>query len=601
MTGLDKAPIDSANGRRSEARFLAKSVSRGIAIGRVVCLHGTNRQYFRIDVPGSGVENEVARLRFAFASAIRRLSRLSESTDKKNTNAGHGIFEAHRAILADPGLQGKIEEKIREERVNAEWAVKLVSDEYFARFKAIPDEHFRDRLVDLEDVVERVLVGLGSGDRESLRLEPGSIIAAKDLRPSTIIELQWQQPAALITEHGGWTSHTFILARELNIPAVTGLKKILRRLNTGDTAVVDGYTGEVIINPSAETLAAYRESDQQPRPERQRFPRFSSPIKTLDGRSVTVRANADLPDTYGKAKALGAQGIGLFRSEFLFNRYNGFPSERRQLVAYRRLARACGDDGVKIRTFDIGAGQLLDRNEDRERNPALGLRAIRLGLVNREQLRVQLRAILRASFGLAVDIIIPMVTELGEILEVKKMLAEETENLTESQMAHGTPRLGAMIEVPSAVFIVEELLAECDFLCLGTNDLVQYLLAVDRDNENVAGWFRTLHPAVLRALKTVIDAGSRAGKPVIVCGEMAGSPFYVPILIGLGATELSMNINSLSRIASVIAGIAYEEAADLVARCSRLSTVDEIEREVRAHFSANWHHLYPELGVAQAA
>src|SRR5690606_11364030 len=178
--------------------------------------------------------------------------------------------------------------------------------------------------------------------------------------------------------------------RELNIPAVTGLKKILRRLNTGDTAVADGYTGEVIINPSAETLVAYRESDQQPRPERQRFPRFSSPVKTLDGRSVTIRANADLPDTYGKAKALGAQGIGLFRSEFLFNRYNRFPSERRQLVAYRRLARACGEDGVKIRTFDIGAGQLLDRNEDRERNPALGLRAIRLGLVNREQLRVQL-------------------------------------------------------------------------------------------------------------------------------------------------------------------------------------------------------------------
>jgi phosphoenolpyruvate-protein phosphotransferase (PTS system enzyme I) len=504
-------------------------------------------------------------------------------------------------MLSDPGLKEKIAQTIREEMVNAEWAVKLVSDEYFARFKAIPDEHFRDRVVDLEDVVERILIGLGAGPHFSIRLESGSIIAAKDLRPSTIIELHRQRPAALITEHGGWTSHTFILARELNIPAVTGLKKILRRLNTGDQVVVDGYAGEVIIHPTANTIEKYQQTRREPPAGLGPFPKFSSPVKTLDGRAITLRANADLPDTYDRAKALGAQGIGLFRSEFLFNRYNGFPSERQQVVAYRRLARACGEDGVKIRTFDIGAGQLLDRNEDRERNPALGLRAIRLGLNNREQLRVQLRSILRASSGFSVDIIIPMVTELGEMRHVRRIMKEESRDLEECGKAFGSPRLGAMIEVPAAVMIVDELLSECDFLCLGTNDLVQYLLAVDRDNENVAGWFRTLHPAVIRAVKEVLDAGKRSGKSIVVCGEMAGSPFYVPILIGLGATELSMNINSLSRIASVISSIAYEEAAELVKEIRGLPTVDEVEETVRARFTERWHHLYPEMSAARAA
>ncbi|HSI88756.1 MAG TPA: phosphoenolpyruvate--protein phosphotransferase [Pyrinomonadaceae bacterium] len=601
MSGLDRTPDENANGRRSEVRFQAKSVSRGVANGRVVCIHGANRQYFRIDLPPDGVAPEIERLNAAFNSAQRRLAQLTRAESNRNVAASQSIFETHRLMLSDPGLQSKIEEAIRDENVNAEWAVKLVSDKYFARFKAIPDEHFRDRLVDLEDVVERILVGLGGGPRLSIRLEPGSIIAAKDLRPSTIIELHRQKPAALITEHGGWTSHTFILARELGIPAVTGLKKILRRLNTGDEAIVDGYTGEVFIHPAESTRAKYLRSGKPPSVELPRFPKFSSPVKTLDGRKVTLRANADLPDTYDRAKALGAEGIGLFRSEFLFNRYNGFPSERQQLVAYRRLAKACGDDGVKIRTFDIGAGQLLDRNEDRERNPALGLRAIRLGLSNREQLHTQIRSILRASTGLSVDIIIPMVTEIGELRQIRSIIAEERKALEECGRAFGTPRLGAMIEVPAAVMIVDELLHECDFLCLGTNDLVQYLLAVDRDNENVAGWFRTLHPAVLRAVKLVLDAAKRADKPVVVCGEMAGSPFYVPILIGLGATELSMNINSLSRIASVISSIAYEEAAELVRELWALPTVDEIETVVRARFTERWHHLYPEMTTARAA
>jgi phosphoenolpyruvate-protein phosphotransferase (PTS system enzyme I) len=600
MSVLERSTSESVDPSQGEARLHAKSVSRGIAIGPVVCLHGTNRQYFKIDLPPGGVDAELERLETAFRSALRRLKKLTAEKNDLNA-ASQGIFETHRLMLSDPGLKEKIAQTIREEMVNAEWAVKLVSDEYFARFKAIPDEHFRDRVVDLEDVVERILIGLGAGPHFSIRLESGSIIAAKDLRPSTIIELHRQRPAALITEHGGWTSHTFILARELNIPAVTGLKKILRRLNTGDQVVVDGYAGEVIINPSANTIEKYQQTRREPPAGLGPFPKFSSPVKTLDGRAITLRANADLPDTYDRAKALGAQGIGLFRSEFLFNRYNGFPSERQQVVAYRRLARACGEDGVKIRTFDIGAGQLLDRNEDRERNPALGLRAIRLGINNREQLRVQLRSILRASSGFSVDIIIPMVTELGEMRHVRRIMEEESRDLEECGKAFGSPRLGAMIEVPAAVMIVDELLSECDFLCLGTNDLVQYLLAVDRDNENVAGWFRTLHPAVLRAVKAVLDAGKRSGKSIVVCGEMAGSPFYVPILIGLGATELSMNINSLSRIASVISSIAYEEAAELVKEIRGLPTVDEVEETVRSRFTERWHHLYPEMSAARAA
>ncbi|HEV8590792.1 MAG TPA: putative PEP-binding protein, partial [Pyrinomonadaceae bacterium] len=305
------------------------------------------------------------------------------------------------------------------------------------------------------------------------------------------------------------------------------------------------------------------------------------------------RANLDIPSVYKKAKALGARGIGLYRSEFLFNQFKGFPTENEQAAAYSEIADFAGPDGVKIRTFDLNAEQLYGEAAAREKNPALGLRAVRLSFSHLKEFRTQLRALLRASFDRNIDIVVPMISGVDELRHVREIIDSERESLTRKGVTTGNPRLGAMIEVPSALFLANELAEESDFISLGTNDLVQYLLAADRDNESVADWFRTLHPAVIRALRQVATASTQAGKPLIVCGEMAGSPFYLPLLIGLGVSELSMNMNSISRIRRMIAGIAYEECVSLAKEALTFRTADDIEHCMFQHIRTKWSHLFP--------
>jgi phosphotransferase system enzyme I (PtsI) len=285
-------------------------------------------------------------------------------------------------------------------------------------------------------------------------------------------------------------------------------------------------------------------------------------------------------------------GVGLLRSEYTFNRFRGIPSEDEQFEAYHRIAVLAGEDGVRIRTFDFGSEELSDEGSPKQKNPALGLRAIRLSLDHEPQFREQIRALLRASYGTKIDIILPMISDVSEVRQVKALIADERDRLTVSNSLIGDPRIGVMIEVPSAVFMIEELLDEAETVSLGTNDLVQYLLAVDRDNESVADWFRTLSPAVIKAVRTVLEGCSKRGVPCVVCGEMAGSPYYVPILIGLGATELSMNPKSIARIRSLIAGIAYEETVGLVRRIEKCKTASEIEELNREFVDANWSHLF---------
>lgn len=579
----------------SEIRLKARAVSRGISIGRIVCLHGLSRQFYRVAIDPSEVESEVRRLRKAVATAKRQLIQLANRKSGRIAESGPGIFDAHRLLIEDPQLQQKFENEIAERHVNAEWAIKHVTDGYIAKYKAIPDEHLRDRYIDIDDVSERILVALGGGRHAKLPYASDSVIAAKELTPSTLVELADALPRAIVTENGGWTSHTFILAREMSRPAVTGVKKILRRVKTGDQVIVDGYNGLVILHPSAETLSQYSaeaarfdgRADVEDRDT-------GDALKTLDGRGVRILANSDTAPAYLKAKNLGARGIGLYRSEFLFNRFHGFPSENEQTQAYRSIANAAGEDGVKIRTFDIGADQLLDQNAAREKNPALGLRAIRLGLGYKRTLRTQLRALLRASHGANLDIVIPMVSGLSEIRSVREIIVRESSALRSKGIDIGSPRVGAMIEIPAAVMMIDELMDEADFVCLGTNDLIQYLVAADRDNESVSGWYRTLHPAVLRAVGKVLKAAAHAGKSAIVCGEMAGSPYYVPVLIGLGATELSMNVHSVPKVRRIVSGIAAEEARALVAEIEPCRTVEEVEQIVADRISRNWAHLFPQ-------
>ncbi len=574
---------------KNEIRINARAVSRGIAVGRIICLHGRRRQFYKVTIETSKIEREVRRFRAAARLAVRQLKKITlNRTDKTKAN----IFDAHLLILEDKSLHTKIEVSINEKKINAEWAVKIVTDDYIAQYKNFADEYLRERYIDLEDVAERLLTALGGGGKSTQRLEKNSILVAKEVRPSTLIELVESQPLAIITENGGWTSHTFILAREMNLPAVTGLKRILRRVKNGDEVIVDGFDGQIILHPLREIKEQYeikavafqKDDDDEI---------TKGKLQTLDGHEIKIRANLDLPKGYAEAKRFGAQGIGLYRSEFLFNQFKGFPSESEQIKAYRKIAESAGEEGVRIRTFDLSVEQLTDETEEREKNPALGLRAVRLSLSHLKEFRVQIRAILQAAAGNNISVVLPMISDIAEIRRVKKLIESEKDKLKKRKIAFGNPLLGAMIEVPAAVLTIDEIAAEVGFLCLGTNDLVQYLLAVDRDNETVADWFRTLHPAVLRALKTVLTAAEKRNIPAVVCGEMAGSPVYVPILLGLGAAELSMNVHSMPRVRRVVSKIALEETRELVKKLEICRTADTVEIAVSEFYREKWAHLFP--------
>jgi phosphotransferase system enzyme I (PtsI) len=493
-------------------------------------------------------------------------------------------------MLQDPFLLKAVEQKIELDKVNAEWAVKLVTDGFSAQYKSSADETFRERQADLEDVTDRILTALGGGRRAYTGLKSGSVIVAREINPSTLIELSGSGPAAVITEHGGWTSHTFILARELGIPAVTGVRRALARIRTGDRVIVNGFRGEVVVRPSSDAQYLGEFSRQVVDDSG----KGKDPLTTLDGRGVIIRANADIPGGFEKAKQQGASGIGLLRSEYTFNRFRGIPSENEQFEAYHRIAQLAGKDGVRIRTFDFGSDDLTDQNSPKQKNPALGLRAIRLSLDHEKLFREQLRALLRAATDTKIEVILPMVSDVMEIRHVKELLNEEKDLLKMKNVAFGSPKVGVMVEVPAAVWMIDEILDEADTISLGTNDIVQYLLAVDRDNESVARWFRTLSPAVIKAVRRVISACNDRNVSCVVCGEMAGSPYYVPILLGLGAKELSMNPSSIGRIRSLISGIAFEETQKLVRRVEKCRTAAEVEAENKKFIAENWAHLYKQ-------
>lgn len=594
MEDFEKVRKDSKSKPKPEQKFRARAVSRGIVIGKIVSLHGKRRQFYQVKLKANQIEREVRRFHAAVRLAKRQLEKLSSDKSKKTGATQATIFDTHQLILEDVTLISKIEETIRDQKVNAEWAVKFVTDRYISIYKDIQDEHLRERHIDLQDIAERMLSALGGGERTPLKLDKDSIVVAGEVKPSTIVELSESNLRGIVTESGGWTSHTFILARELRIPAVTGIKSILRRVRNGDTIIVDGYIGQVFVNPTDETLARYQaEADafQQIAIETKEFSREK--IQTLDGKKITIRANLDIGKGYAQAKRYGAQGIGLFRSEFLFNQHQGLPTEKQQYEAYRKIAELSGGDGVKIRTFDLSLEQLFEDSDQKEKNPALGLRAVRLCFSHEKIFRTQIRALLRASYETNLDILLPMISDISEIHEVKNAIEHEKESLAKRKIKFGNPKLGAMIEVPSAIMMIDEIAREVDFMSIGTNDLVQYLLGVDRDNELVADWFRTLHPAVLKAIKKVVEASEKHSIPMIICGEMAGSPVYAAILVGLGAKELSMNVVSMPRVRQVITNIAFEEAQEVVKSVEKCLTADEVEKVVRESLSAKWTHLFP--------
>ena len=575
----------------SELRIPATAVSRGIGIGHAAFLNGDQRPAYRSDLTSDQIDDEIERFRSAVRRSVAELTELAASDKRKAPESASEIFGVHLLILEGSSFITNIEASIRERLVNADWAVRKAAEDFAERQRSVADDHLRDKYLDVQDVAERIQRALGPQTRPEGGKE-GAILIVSELMPSRLIELARSGPAAIISEHGGWTSHASILARELKLPVVTGVLNIERIVSEGDQIIVDGVEGQIISRPTHDTIKHFLTIADSQTHLTGVDAADEKPVKTLDGHEITIRANADLPHAYEIGARAGASGIGLYRSEVILGQFRGFPTESEQTAAYRQIAELAGDDGVRIRTFDISVEQLSGEASN-ERNPSLGLRSIRLSLIDSTHFRTQVRAILRAAHGQNVDIILPMISGVFDVLPLRAIIDEERTNLENEGVPVGDPRIGAMIEIPSAVMTANEIARHVDFLCLGTNDLVQYLLAVDRDNETVADWYQTLHPAVIRAIREVITAGKNADIPVAICGETAGSAFYIPLLIGLGARELSMNVNSIPQIRRLIAGISVKDAEQLVESIASHETANDIEDLLRGHYLRNWAHLFP--------
>jgi phosphotransferase system enzyme I (PtsI) len=567
-----------------------------VVVGRVLRVFNGARQVYRATLDERDVERETRRFRAAIRLARRQLLAVKARAEKK-LGAEHAyIFDAHLLMLEDRKLLGDVETFIREEHSNAEWAVKVAADRLLAVYDEIKDDYLRERGSDIEDVTQRILVALGGGRPHLRQLTEDAVIVAEDLLPSAVAELDLEHARAIATDAGGWTSHTAIIARSLGIPAIVGLRDLHRRARTGDRIVVDAQQGFVFLHPSQATVEHYKSltaSAAATVHETATEGGRSGPLRTLDGKEITLRANVELPAEYEDVRRFGARGIGLYRSEFLLSHKGTMPSEEEQLKAYEEVAALAGEDGANIRLFDLGGEKFGGATGDAERNPALGLRAIRFSLRQEDVLRTQARAILRASAKGKLDIVLPMISDLTDVRRARRIINDERARLEREGKVIGTVGIGAMIEVPSAVMSADKVAREVDFFSLGTNDLVQYLLAVDRANEEVADWFRSLHPAVLQSIERTLDAARKAFIPALVCGEMAGTPAYAVILIGLGATQLSMAATSIPRVRRVVEGIKFADAQQIARECLECEAADDVEEMVRVRFAELWPHLFP--------
>jgi phosphotransferase system enzyme I (PtsI) len=438
-------------------------------------------------------------------------------------------------------------------------------------------------------VIQRLLANLTGEGLKYPNLSEDAVIVAPDLLPSTVAELDLSHVKAIATDSGGWTSHMAIIARGLGLTAVVGLRDFYQRTRTGDRIIVDARQGEVILHPTPETEQQHVFS--LPEREAESAAIESGPVTTRDAVVIALRANVELPMEFQAVRKFGACGVGLFRSEFLLSRPGLMNSEQDQYDAYKTLAEAAGIDGAVVRLFDVG-GEIGNDAGERERNPALGLRAVRFGLKNKDVMRTQVRAILRAATAGRLSLVIPMVADLADVLAAKKLIKDAIDSLKTRGEAFAEVPIGAMIEVPSAVLTAEKIAGELDFFELGTNDLVQYTLAVDRGNDQVAGWFRTLHPAVLYGIKRTLEAGADAGIPVIVCGEMASTPAYAVLLAGLGATDLSMTPAMIPRVRAVLAQIETREAREIADKSLAAASADEVEEIVRNEYRTRWPELF---------
>ncbi len=575
-----------------EVSVAAVPVSPGVAVGRVLLLAAETGS---LPVPAEkilapdAVESEIAAFRQALTAARSDLTALRDRLREQLPDGGEaGILDAHLLMVEDRAMIGEVERRIAEERRGAAWVFYQVVQRYLNALSEVRNEYLRERIADLRDIAGRVLAHLSDRPDTETENGVGRIVVAAAIPPSTVAGLDRRRVAGLVSSSGSSTSHAAILARSIRIPAVVGLPEDFRReLKNGDLLIVDGFSGRVIVHPDPRTEEAYRlkgaaagEFFSSLLGERHLAP------ETLDGFRIRLAGNLDSVDDASQLAAAGCDGVGLLRTEYMFINRETPPDEEEQVEQYRRLLAAAEGRPVVVRTLDIGGDKLPSGLSFKpEENPVLGLRGIRLALVERRgQLRTQLRALLRAGVAGPLRVMLPMVSTMEEIRKVKELVVALQAELSRERLDHLSHlSLGVMIETPSAALIVDRIAPVVDFLSIGTNDLVQYTLAIDRGNEQVAYLNQPTHPAILRLIRMSVEAARRNNIPVAVCGQMAADPELTPLLVGLGVQELSMNPDSVGSVRRVIRGLTMNEAEAAAQAAMAASTAAEaldISREL---------------------
>ena len=532
----------------SGKKFSGKTVYNGITMGKVMVLQKDQEQIRRTRIEDSA--HECGRVQGAVDASKQQLAALYDKAVKEVGESSAAIFEVHQMMLEDEDYLDAIYHIIRTEMVNAEYAVAITADNFAAMFAGMEDEYMQARAADVRDISARVVRNLsGQGGVDFSAMEP-SIIVADDLSPSETVQMDKKKILAFVTVHGSTNSHTAILARMMNIPALIGVKMDLGAIRTGMTAIVDGAAGEVIFEP---TEFQCSEAEKKIQNEREKL-RLLQELKgkkneTSDGRTINIYANIGSVSDVGYVLENDAGGIGLFRSEFLYLGRDDFPSEEEQFQAYKQVVQMMGQKKVIIRTLDIGADKQVDYFElGKEDNPALGYRAIRICLKQSEIFKTQLRALLRAAAYGNLSIMYPMIISAEEITQIYAIVKEVDEELTQAQIPHRIPEQGIMIETPAAVMISDELARLVDFFSIGTNDLTQYTLAIDRQNQRLEDFYNPHHKAILRMIKMVVDNAHKCGKWAGICGELGADTALTQTFVDMGVDELSVAPSMVLRV-----------------------------------------------------
>ncbi|MED4452526.1 phosphoenolpyruvate--protein phosphotransferase [Metabacillus fastidiosus] len=562
------------------------AASAGIAIAKAYRLQEPPLNIEKKEV--SDKKTEIERFKAAIAKAKAELEKIKEHAHTALGADKAAIFSAHILVLSDPELLDNVKNKIENEGINAEAAMKETSEMFVTMFESMDNEYMKERAADIRDVTKRVLAHLlGISLPNPSLISEEVIIIAEDLTPSDTAQLNRQYVKGFTTNIGGRTSHSAIMARSLEIPAVVGTKQATEKIENDVIVIIDGLDGEVIINPSANVIADYEEKKRNYEKQKAEWAKLiAEPTVTIDGKHVELAANIGTPEDIESVLKNGAEGVGLYRTEFLYMGRDSLPTEEEQFTAYKTVLEKMEGKPVVIRTLDIGGDKKLPYlNLPEEMNPFLGFRAIRLCLEEQSIFRTQLRALLRASAYGNLKIMFPMIATLNEFKEAKAILLEEKETLISADVnVSDNIEIGIMVEIPATAVLADQFAKEVDFFSIGTNDLIQYTMAADRMNERVSYLYQPYNPAILRLVSLVIEAAHKEGKWAGMCGEMAGDETAIPILLGLGLDEFSMSATSVLRARSQMKQLSKAQAAQYKEKILSMGTTEEVVQFVKENF-----------------